>query len=158
MMDVRRARCGEPNRQRHLPQVVVEHGRRLVQPVVAVGICREAVRQVREVLSVDAVIGVEVRDNDPGGVVAKTNQLRVQPAAEVGHRARLTHDHPGLERIEDVEEVREVVAKDLASPRHVLPPGQVSLARDDGHDLPLAYQSGSVSARTVASSVLHGLV
>ena len=137
----------------------MEHGHRLVQPVVAVGICREAVRQVREVLSVDAVIGFRGPcNNDPGGVVAKTNQLRVQPAATVGHRARLTHDHPGLERIEDVEEVREVAAKDLASPRRVLPPGQVSLARDDGHDLPLAYQSASVSVRTVASSVLYGSV
>ncbi len=69
-LDVRGARGDQPNGQRALPQVVVEHRNRLVQAPIAVAIRHELVGEVAEVLLVDAVVGIQVRHDHMLGIEA----------------------------------------------------------------------------------------
>ncbi len=88
-------------------------------------------REIAEVLAVDPVVRVEVRDDDLPRIEAKTRQLLVEPAAAVRHRARLADHHSGLERIEDVEEVAELRPEELTQLGHVLAALEIRLAGDD---------------------------
>ena len=127
---------------RRLPQVVVEHRDRLVEPPEPVGIGQERPRQVAEVLRMDPVVRVEVGHDDLRRLEPQPHQLPVEPAAAVGHRRGLADDDPGLERIEDVEEVEEPVAEQLPQPGDVLAALRVRLAGDDRDHLPLARPVG----------------
>ena len=75
----------------------------------------------------DAVVRVEVGDDDVDGVVAKPDDLAVQPAPAIGHRRALADDDAGLERVEDVEEVDEPVGEEVVQPGHVLATLEVGL-------------------------------
>ena len=141
-LDVGRAHGDQPDGQRALPQVVVEHRDRLVQPVVAVGIGHERIRQVAEVLPVDTVVRVQIRDDHLVGIEAQPGKLPVQPPSAIGHRARLANHDPRLERIEDVEEVAETRPEDLPQPDHVLAALEVGLAGDDRDHLEVARKVG----------------
>ena len=111
----------------------MEHRDRLIQPPVAVLIGDELVCEIAEVLLVDAVVRVEVRDDDLRGIEAEARELAIQPSAAVSHRARLADDHTRLEWIQDVEEVAELRPEDVAQLGHVLAALEVRLAGDDGH-------------------------
>jgi hypothetical protein len=113
-LDVRAADGDEPRRQWHVPQVVVEHRHRLEQPMPAPRFGGVAVREIAEVRRMHAEVRVEIGDDDRLGVVPELAERPVQPAAAVRHGARLADDDARLERVEDVEEVPEPVAEDLA--------------------------------------------
>ena len=116
----------------------MEHGDRLVQAPVTIGVGEEGVGQVAEVLGMDPVVAVEVGHEDIGRVELEADQLAVQPAPAVGHRRALADHDPRLQRVEDVEEVEEPVAEQLTEPSHVLPSGVVGLAGDDRDHDPVA--------------------
>jgi len=79
----------------------------------------------------DAVVRVEVGDDDLAGIEAQAVELPKEPPPAIGHRAALADHVARLERIEDVEEVEEAAAEDLSQAGHVLTTGRVRLAGDD---------------------------
>ena len=133
----------QAQQQRRVPDVVVEIRDRLVQLGVAVRIGQVHVGQVGEVLGMHAEVGVEVGDQDPGGVqAALAHQQPIQVAATPGHGARLADHDAGLERVEDVDEVGEGGAELLAQGADIGDPGVIGLAGDDRADLALGRPLG----------------
>ena len=96
--------------------------------------------QVGEVLRVDAEVRVEVGDDDPMRVhPAVPNEEPIQVPATPRHRAALADDDAGLERIEDVDELPELVAELFAQRADVGDPILVRLPGNDRADLPFPW-------------------
>ena len=121
----------DPHRHRHLPDVVVEQGHRLPDHEVAQRLPRVVLADPREILAMDAVVGIEIGKEDLAQVVAFLGQDAHHPAPAPVHGRRLADDDPRLERILDVIEAPELVAELLLEPSHVDPTRLVRLAGDD---------------------------
>ena len=86
----------------------------------------------------DAEVGIEVGDDDAARVHPPlAHEQPIQVLAAPCHGAALADDDARLERIEDVDEVREGVAELLAQDADVLDAALVGLPRDDRDDLAL---------------------
>ena len=84
-----------------------------------------------EVLGVDAVVRIKVRDQDLVEPVAFLGQHPHHPAPAPVHGGGLADHDPRLQRILDVVEALQPAAELLLEPGHVLPSGLVGLPSDD---------------------------
>ena len=90
-----------------------------------------------KVLGVNAVVGVEVGDQDLAQVEALLGEDPHHPATAPVHSRRLADDDARLEGIFDVIEAAQAVSELLLQPGYVLPAGLVGLACDDADQLQL---------------------
>ena len=136
-LPLRRAGGHDPHRHRHLPDVVVEERHRLPDRVVPERLPDVVPADPREVLRMDAVVGVEVGDQDLGEVEALLVEHAHHPAPAPVHRRRLPDHDARLERVFDVIEAAEPRPELLLQTSDVLPSGLVGLAGDDPDHLQL---------------------
>jgi hypothetical protein len=97
----------------------------------------ELCAQVREILRVQAVIRVEVRDDRRGGVEPHLVARLTQHRPPVGHCCRFSKDHAGQQRIDNVEEESELRAELFAKTAHILDTTVIGFTGDDGADTQL---------------------
>ena len=95
-----------------------------------------------EVLGVHPVVGVEVRQQHPLGVVAFRAQPPVHVTAAPVHGRRLAGNQGRLHGVFDVVEPGQLVAELLLQPGHVPPAGLVRYPRDDPDQLQLLRVAG----------------
>ena len=105
----------------------------------------------REVLRMDAIVGIQVGDQHLAEVVTLLGQHADHPASSPVHSGGLADHDSWLEWILDVIEASEAVAELLLQQGDVLPAGLVSLARDDPDHLQLGRIVG-------IHDRLHGLL
>ncbi len=85
----------------------------------------------REVLGMDAIVGIQVGDQHLVEVVALLGEHADHPAPAPVHRCRLADDDAWLERVFDVVKAAQLVAELGLEPGHVLPTRLVGLTGDD---------------------------
>ena len=90
-----------------------------------------------EVLLVDAIVGIEVGEQDSAQVVAGFSEDPDHPSTTPVHGRRLADHNAGLERVLDVIKAAQPVPEFLLESGDVLPAGLVGFAGDDADELQL---------------------
>ena len=146
-LPLRRGAGQDVDHRGHAPDVVMEHGNRLEEAIVAVVVLAVLPADTGQVLRMDAKVRVQVGDDHLPRVKAFLGDVVVEDGAAPGHCRRLAYDDARQHRVEDVPEPEESSAELVPQTPDIFDAVLVAGARDDGDHLSLRRVLGGGQRR-----------